>query len=85
MQDFEGVARTWSVALGDKYGCVIPPTEHPIMGFLVEYIGGLHNIWHKSREDGATPFKRIRGKDSQARLIPFEEKVLHKTEKGGRG
>lgn len=74
--------RVWSVALEDKYGCILP-AQHPIMKFLVVYIGDMHSICCKSKEDGVTPYKNARGKGSQATLIPLGEKVLYKKEKPG--
>ena len=71
--------RTWMSALQDKYKADIP-AEHPIVAFLVEYIGEMYNSTHIG-PDGKTPYKRIKGRDSTKQLIPFGEKVLYKREK----
>ena len=79
VQDFEGLMRTWMSVLQDKYKANIP-AEHPIVAFLVEYIGEMYNST-KIGPDGKTPYKRIKGRDSTKKLIPFGEKVLYKREK----
>ena len=79
VQDFEGLMRTWLSALQDKYRANIP-ADHPIIAFLVEYIGEMYNNTHIG-PDGKTPYKRIKGRESTKQLIPFGEKVLYKREK----
>ena len=79
VQDFEGLMRTWMSVLQDKYKANIP-AEHPIVAFLVEYIGEMYNSTHMGA-DGKTPYRRIKGRDSTKNLIPFGEKVLYKKEK----
>ena len=79
VQDFEGLMRTWMSVLQDKYKADIP-AEHPIVAFLVEYIGEMYNSTHIG-SDGKTPYKRIKGRDSTKNLIPFGEKVLYKRDK----
>ena len=79
VQDFEGLMRTWMSVLQEKYKASIP-ADHPIVAFLVEYIGEMYNSTNVG-PDGNTPYKRIKGRDSTKRLIPFGEKVLYKREK----
>lgn len=79
VQEFEDMMRTWMCALEGKYGVTIP-SKHPIVAWLVEYIGELYN--HTSvGSDGKTPFRRLHGKDGNLRLMPFGEKVWWKRER----
>ena len=56
VQDFEGLMRTWLSALQDKYRANIL-ADHPMIAFLVEYIGEMYNNTHIG-PDGKTPYKK---------------------------
>ena len=57
VQAFQNMARRMRVAIESHIGCRIPH-KHPVLMWLIEWVGGAHNRFKDGRDDGQTPRER---------------------------
>ena len=73
VQVFQNLARRMRLALEGHLGIRIPH-RHPILMWLIEWVGGAHNRFREGREDGKTPRERA-GWPAQSKVMEFGETV----------
>jgi hypothetical protein len=79
IQDFKGLVRTLRSVIEEKLGVKIHLTD-PVVPWLVRHAA--HTITSsRVREDGRTAYQLMKGRRSNAKLVPFCETVLFKIPK----
>jgi hypothetical protein len=79
IQDFKGLVRTLRSVLEERLGTQIHLTD-PVVPWLVRHAA--HTITSsRVREDGRTSYQLMKGRRSNAKLVPFCETVLFKIPK----
>ena len=73
VQVFQNLARRMKLALEGRLGLKIPH-KHPILFWLIEWVGGAHNRFRQGLDDGKTPRERV-GWSSQSVVAEFGETV----------
>ena len=73
MQTFQNLARRLRLALEACVGARIPH-RHPVLMWLIEWVGGAHNRFKEGRDDGRTPRDRA-GWQRQSLVLEFGEVV----------
>ena len=73
MQVFQNMARRMRLAAEAHLGIRIPH-KHPVLMWLIEWLGGAHNRFKEGRDDGRTPRERA-GWQSQSTVWEFGETV----------
>ena len=79
IQDFKGLSRTHRSALEENIGCKIS-LEDNIVPWLVRHMGHLITIC-RVRGNGRTAYQKMKGRRTNAQLVPFGETVLFKVPK----
>ena len=74
VQIVEDKVRTHKAALEARIGARIP-VDHPVMRWMVEYVGVILNKYVKN-DDGCTPYEDLHGHPCRERLVEFGERVL---------
>ena len=57
VQVFQNVARRMKLAIESHIGVRLPH-RHPVLMWLIEWVGGAHNRFKDGRDDGKTPRER---------------------------
>ena len=70
---FENLARRIRLAVESRVGARLPH-RHPIMYWLIEWVGGAHNRFKEGQDDGRTARERA-GFQAQSIVLEFGEKV----------
>ena len=73
VQVFQNMARRMRLAAESHLGIRIPH-KHPILMWLIEWVGGAHNRFKAGRADGMTPRERA-GWQSKSEVMEFGETV----------
>ena len=73
VQVFQNMARRMRLAAEAHLGIRIPH-KHPMLMWLIEWVGGAHNRFKEGRDDGRTPRERA-GWQSQSTVWEFGETV----------
>ena len=73
VQAFQNMARRIKLALEAHLGIRLPH-KHPVLMWLIEWVGGAHNRFKDGRDDGKTPRERA-GWQSQSQVLEFGEMV----------
>ena len=79
VQAFQNMARRMKLALEAHLGARLPH-KHPVLMWLIEWVGGAHNRFTDGRDDGKTPRERagwqsrsvVRELGEVVQLIPFK-------------
>ena len=74
VKEVTAMARTWKSSVEDRYGVKLA-YDHPIIAWMIKYSGDVITR-HKIGTDGKTPYERLKGYKSSARVVPFVESVL---------
>jgi hypothetical protein len=77
VKTFKGLLRVHLASLEKKVAMHLP-SAHPLMGWLVEYVGDITTKYLQG-SDGKTAYNRLFGKEVHEEQLEFGEKVLYKT------
>ena len=73
VQVFENCARRMRLALEGHLGVRLPH-KHPVLMWIIEWVGGAHNRFKEGQDDGKTPRERA-GWQSESKVQEFGELV----------
>ena len=73
VQVFQNVARRMKLAIESLIGIRLPH-PHPVLMWLIEWVGGAHNRFKDGRDDAKTP-RESSGWQSQSLVLEFGELI----------
>ena len=72
VQAFQNMARRMKLAVESRLGTRIPH-RHPVLMWLIEWVGGAHNRFKDGRDDGKTPREREQAGSHRAWCLSLEK------------